>query len=168
MNPPRTQQDALLSRCRRLLSDHRTRAKAAGQVLDYTQGDLQQLIAAAPCCRWCKLPVDLSVSVDHVQPTSRGGPHALHNLAVVCRRCQALKGMLTGAEMEFLIEFLEGLHPVARADIERRLLSGGQRYAGGQKRKSWHPAGPMIRCLCLTSEEEILWASSSESCMSVA
>jgi 5-methylcytosine-specific restriction endonuclease McrA len=128
MNPARTQQDALLYRCRRLLSDHRTRAKAAGCVLDYTIDDLRRLIASAPCCRWCKLPVDLSVSVDHVQPTSRGGPHALHNLAVVCRRCQRLKGMLTGAEMEFLLELLDGLHPVARADMERRLLSGGARY----------------------------------------
>jgi hypothetical protein len=47
----------------------------------------------------------------------------------VCRRCQSLKGQLTGAEMQFLREFLEGLHPVARADVERRLLSGGKRYA---------------------------------------
>jgi len=130
MNIPTTQADALQARCRRLLHDFRTRAKRDGTALDYGLVEVRRLVESSPCCRWCRCPLAFDVSLDHVQPTSRGGPHALHNLVAVCRRCQALKGMLTGAEMEFLLEFLEGLHPVARQDIERRLLGGGKVYGG--------------------------------------
>jgi hypothetical protein len=137
MNTPRSQNDALLARCRRLLHDHQSKARAASTVLDYTLDELLQLIASSPTCHWCRLPVGFDVSLDHIEPTGRGGQHALHNLCVSCRRCQGLKGMLTGAEMGQLLQLLEGLHPVARQDLERRLTGGGRVYA---KRKK--PAAP--------------------------
>ncbi|HEY7427437.1 MAG TPA: HNH endonuclease signature motif containing protein [Gemmataceae bacterium] len=129
MNTAATQSSALLARARRLLSDHRTRAKRDGQVLDYSLRDLAALIEANPTCKWCRMPVGYDLQLDHLTPIARGGPHSLYNLVVSCSRCNALKGMLTGAEMEFLMEFLGGLHPVARADVERRLIAGGKRYS---------------------------------------
>jgi 5-methylcytosine-specific restriction endonuclease McrA len=119
-----------LARARRLLGDHRTRAKRDGAILDYGLAELRQLLAAAPLCAYCRQPVAWDASLDHITPTSRGGAHALHNLAVCCARCNGIKGSLTGAEMEFLLEFLADLHPTARQDLERRLLAGGCRYAG--------------------------------------
>jgi 5-methylcytosine-specific restriction endonuclease McrA len=93
MNPLPTQADALLARARRLLGDHKTRAKRDGVALDYGLREIVELLRAAPCCRWCRLPLAFDVSLDHVQPIGRGGRHALHNLAAVCPRCQALKGL---------------------------------------------------------------------------
>jgi 5-methylcytosine-specific restriction endonuclease McrA len=132
MNLP-TQADAALARARRLIHDHRTRAKKDGAVLDYGLAEVRQMLAAATCCRWCRMPVRWDATLDHVQPISRGGRHSLANLAVACRRCNSLKGTLTGAEMEALLAMLAGLHPAARADLERRLLSGGQRYGRARR-----------------------------------
>jgi 5-methylcytosine-specific restriction endonuclease McrA len=129
MTLPDTQDAALLARCRRLIHDHKTRARLDGVELDYGLAEIRQLLASSPCCRWCKLPLAFDVSLDHVQPIGRGGRHALFNLAAVCRRCQSLKGLLDGGEMEFLLEFLGGLHPTARQDLERRLLAGASRYS---------------------------------------
>jgi 5-methylcytosine-specific restriction endonuclease McrA len=123
-----TQQSALLARARQLLHDHQTRARKDGQALDYGLGDVVELLAASTTCRWCRMPVAFDLSLDHVQPIARGGKHCLTNLVAVCRRCQLLKGQLAGVEMEQLIQLLARLHPIARQDLERRLLAGGKRY----------------------------------------
>jgi hypothetical protein len=68
-----------------------------------------------------------------LQPIARGGRFALWNTTIACSRCNQLRGQLTEAETLELLEFLEGLHPVAREDLERRLLGGGTVYAGGKK-----------------------------------
>jgi 5-methylcytosine-specific restriction endonuclease McrA len=134
MNGSATQADAALARARRLLHDHRTRAHRDGQRLDYGLAEVRALLASTTCCRWCRMPVGFDLQLDHVEPIARGGAHALHNLAVCCARCNGIKGMLTGAEFEFLLEFLADLHPVARQDIERRLLAGGRRYSTSRRK----------------------------------
>jgi 5-methylcytosine-specific restriction endonuclease McrA len=130
VNTPQTQADAALARARRLIHDHRTRARRDGAILDYDLPEIRALIASAVTCRWCRAPLAFDLSLDHVRPIARGGEHRLSNLVAVCRRCQALKGMLSGIEFEQLLQLLERLHPAARQDIERRLLAGGRRYAG--------------------------------------
>ncbi|HTU22873.1 MAG TPA: HNH endonuclease [Gemmataceae bacterium] len=128
-----TQSQALEQRAKRLLSDHQRRAKKAGQVLDYDLDHIRQLIDGSPCCRWCRLPVAFDqLSLDHVHPLARGGSYCFFNLCLACRRCNTLRGRLTEAETLELLEFLAGLHPAAREDIERRLLAGGRGYAGGR------------------------------------
>jgi 5-methylcytosine-specific restriction endonuclease McrA len=127
------QADALLARARRLLSDHRTRAKRDGAALDYGLTDVRQLLESSPCCNYCRLPVAWDVSLDHRTPTARGGRHALDNLAVCCERCNGLKGQLTEGEFHELLTSLALLHPAARADLERRLLAGGRRYGTSPK-----------------------------------
>jgi 5-methylcytosine-specific restriction endonuclease McrA len=130
MNPPPTQQKALLSRCRRLLHDHQTRARKDGQTLDYGLAQVVELLGASPCCAYCQRPVGWDVSLDHRMPTGRGGRHALANLAVCCPRCNALKGALTEAEFRELVPMLARWHPAGRQAVERRLVAGGKRYAG--------------------------------------
>jgi hypothetical protein len=125
-----TQADALLARCRRLWHDHRTRAKKDGAALDYGLAQLRQLLAEHPLCEYCKAPLAWDASIDHKTPTARGGQHTLDNLAVCCRRCNTLKGPATEEEFRALLAFLEASHPIPRQDWERRLLSGGQVYAG--------------------------------------
>jgi hypothetical protein len=84
----------------------------------------------SPLCEYCRAPVSFAVSLDHADPIARGGTLALDNLAVSCERCNSLKGMLTEAEFRELLTFLALLHPLARTDLERRLLAGSARYAG--------------------------------------
>src|SRR5579871_1037151 len=117
---PCTQSDALLVRSRRLLADHKTRAKKAGAVITYTLADIQQLLSGSPTCGYCGMPVSFAVQLDHRVPLSRGGAHTLENLLQSCQRCNQLKGLLTEGEYRDLIVFLNLLPQVARADLERR------------------------------------------------
>jgi hypothetical protein len=133
MNLSDTQIGALQSLVRRTLSHHKSRAQAVGQVLDYTADDLRRLIEAAPCCRWCKLPVGFDLHLDHLYPVGRGGKWSLHNLCIADSRCNRLRGILTEAETLHLLEFLADIGPIARQDLERRLLHGGKRYGKGEK-----------------------------------
>lgn len=134
MKPLVTQVDALKARARRLLADHRTCAKKDGATLDYTLTDLRELLASSPTCAYCKLPLSFAVSLDHRQPLSRGGRHSLDNLTVCCERCNRLKGMLTAEEFRLLRDAVTQLHPVAAADVERRLLAGAARYASRRRK----------------------------------
>jgi hypothetical protein len=47
-------------------------------------------------CRGCGARADLTV--DHVQPLSRGGNDALENLQLLCGSCNSRKGVLTDEE----------------------------------------------------------------------
>jgi hypothetical protein len=140
MKPTHTQADHLIVKARRLMSSHRQRARAEGQYLDYNRDDLLDLLRRNLCCRWCRCPLSYGdVTLDHVLPLSRGGRHALANLAVVCTRCNSLKGVLTGTEFEALLQLVGRWHPIARQDVERRLLAGGTRYATSRRTANGTP-----------------------------
>lgn len=47
-------------------------------------------------CQYCGTKRDLTL--DHVLPTSRGGPHSWLNLVTACKRCNARKGDYTPEE----------------------------------------------------------------------
>ncbi len=130
MQSTATQADALLIRARRLLHDHRTRARKEGAALDYGLADVRHLLAEHPLCDYCRMPLSFAASLDHRTPVSRGGRHTLDNLAVCCSRCNSIKGMLTENEYREVLTLLALLHPAARADVERRMLAGGRRYSG--------------------------------------
>jgi hypothetical protein len=134
MKASATQQEALLTLARRTLAHHKARAKMVGQSLDYDAGDIRRLIESSPCCRWCKLPISFAdLQLDHLHPIARGGRFALWNTTCACSRCNQLRGLLTEGETEHLWEFLADLHPIAREDIERRLLAGGRVFAKGRR-----------------------------------
>jgi 5-methylcytosine-specific restriction endonuclease McrA len=158
MNLPGRQANNLQTRLRRTFRHHQARAKAAGQILDYTIDDLRRLIESSPCCRWCRLPVAFDLQLDHLHPTSRGGLWTLDNLCVSCARCNQLRGQLTEAETVALRAFLEGLHPAARADLERRLTGGGAVYARGRKAAPASPAKASDRVALAAAEAEVLRA----------
>jgi 5-methylcytosine-specific restriction endonuclease McrA len=49
-------------------------------------------------CAYCAVPLGKRKHLDHVVPLSRGGPHALSNLAWSCPRCNNSKGWKVGEE----------------------------------------------------------------------
>src|SRR2546430_2300927 len=110
MQKPRpilTQEQQLLKRCQAALVKHRRRARADGlSGLPYGLDDLLALVRSARTCSYCRAPVGWDCQLDHKQPTSRGGAHALGNLCVCCGRCNRLKGLLDAAEFALLLALL--------------------------------------------------------------
>lgn len=80
-------------------------APRSGVTTEYrarTNATRRSRVAAAPCTpatfvetmildRWC-LCGEPGVELDHVVPVSRGGCSALHNLQILCKRCNRSKG----------------------------------------------------------------------------
>jgi hypothetical protein len=95
---------------------------------------------------------------DHLHPIARGGRFAVWNTTIACSRCNQLRGLLTEAETLELREFLEGLHPVARQDIERRLHAGGQRYASRRPPTRPRPATAGEAAELVRAEMDVLRA----------
>lgn len=102
--------------------------------IDYGLTDVRQLLAAHSLCEYCRVPLSFAASLDHRLPIARGGQHGLDNLSVCCVRCNQLKGQLTEGEFREVLALRFQLHPVARMDVERRLLAGGQHYSTSRRR----------------------------------
>jgi hypothetical protein len=131
---PLTPAQALRRRCAGIYAAQRRRARADGAALNYDADDLVFMAERARFCHYCRMPFALDqLRFDHRNPIARGGKHGVDNLVVCCERCNSLKGLLTGFEYAFLLNFLSGLHPAARQDLERRLLSGAKVYTGSRK-----------------------------------
>ena len=56
-------------------------------------------------CFYCGEPITYSyqISIDHKQPVSRGGTHAVSNLAACCKHCNMAKGDMTEKEFKDLL-----------------------------------------------------------------
>jgi 5-methylcytosine-specific restriction endonuclease McrA len=133
---PFTQADQLTVWLRRQYDHLAARARRDGQTLDYDLPQLREMVSEATTCSYCHAPLSYAVlQVDHKIPITRNGPHVFANLAPSCQRCNSLKGKLTAEEFAGVRSFLATLHPVARQDVELRLISGGQRYAGKPSRR---------------------------------
>jgi 5-methylcytosine-specific restriction endonuclease McrA len=112
------------------------RARRDGQALDFDLPRLRQLVSEAKTCNYCHTPLSYGIlQLDHKIPLARNGPHVFANLTPTCSRCNRLKGKLTAEEFAAVRSFLATLHPIARQDVELRLISGGQRYAGKPSRR---------------------------------
>jgi 5-methylcytosine-specific restriction endonuclease McrA len=134
VKPPLTPAQALRRRCKGIYAAQRRRAEADGAALNYDADDLAFLAEREQRCRYCRAPFPLDqLRFDHSKPLARGGRHAADNLIVCCDHCNRLKGRLDFHEFHLLLNFLAGLHPAARLDLEKRLLSGSRVYAGSRK-----------------------------------
>lgn len=77
---------------------HKRRAwMARNPTAALTRSELRKL-AMSPCFACGSLD---RLSLDHLIPVSRGGPHAFGNLVVLCRSCNSSKGGLTWAEWRY-------------------------------------------------------------------
>jgi hypothetical protein len=65
---------------RRLLSDHRKRAKRDGvAALDSGRAEMRVLLAENQACEYCRMPLSFAASIDHRHSIGRGGRHTLDN-----------------------------------------------------------------------------------------
>jgi hypothetical protein len=66
------------------------RASKSGRSLHYALEDIRVIVnnAIGKPCPYCGVALTISnFSLDHMEPTSRGGNHCLTNLVVCCERC---------------------------------------------------------------------------------
>ncbi len=75
------------------------------------------------CC-FCEYKIDIqNMSLDHILPLNRLGERKPRNLTIVCKRCNVRKGILTRAEYDRLLTFLNGFDKLAKEYVLRKLSS---------------------------------------------
>ena len=73
-------------------------------------------------CLYCGNP---ATSVDHIVPLSRGGDHELHNLRMICLRCNYAKRELTHDEFRlWLISVYENLKAAGELSVQPPVKEG--------------------------------------------
>ncbi len=131
---PLTEQQRSKLLARRIGNVYRSqkrRAKLSGIPLDYGAEKLRDVVRYAlqvmVCCPFCGTRLtERNFSIDHEQPTSRGGAHAFANLHVTCRRCNEIKGPLSTAEFAQLLAVLLTWPAEARRNVLARLRAGAR------------------------------------------
>lgn len=82
-------------------------------------------------CVYCRLPLTTkNFSVDHRQPTCRGGKSDFENMSPCCRRCNTAKGVLNEVEFGQLLGLVAGWEDMSRRSLMARLGRGfvGRRF----------------------------------------
>jgi len=128
----------LRDKCRRAMSNHRSRARKDGETLNYTQGDLEALAKSQQTCTYCGVPLGWDWQWDHYEPVARSSQaHRLSNLVLCCQSCNKIKGALSGDEFRDLLDLLKTFDPRGAADVRMRLKLGGKaRGAFGKKKEA--------------------------------
>jgi 5-methylcytosine-specific restriction endonuclease McrA len=95
--------------------------------------DAREIIENPPNCPYCSKAMHWrELSIDHVEPRSKGGADKADNLVWACKRCNGAKGDLNGTEFKLLMEFLDK-HPTIKESVIPRLIAGGAAY--GRRRR---------------------------------
>lgn len=85
-------------RARRILNSQKHNAKRSAWIASTDDGTLTpsvvaELFAKASHCPYCSSHMgSMQKSLDHIQPLSRGGRHAIGNVVVCCKTCNTSKG----------------------------------------------------------------------------
>lgn len=88
--------------------------------------DARKIVANPPICPYCLIKIPYrDISIDHLQPRSRGGSSKPDNLIFCDKLCNTAKGNLTADEFTALMEFLRG-HLIMKASVLQRLVAAGR------------------------------------------
>lgn len=68
----------------------RRRARLEGVENTLTKEQIKELFDQQKFCSWCYSEENLSL--DHIQPISKGGAHSVNNIMILCRNCNSSKG----------------------------------------------------------------------------
>lgn len=97
-----------------------------------TTTEIEQQLRAGVTCPYChEALTPRMVSVDHIQPRSRGGGDVVENIHFTCLSCNLAKGDLLDEEFKLLMDFLNA-NPSIKKSVLRRLKVGGASYYGGK------------------------------------
>lgn len=97
--------------------------------------EARKIVANPPNCPYCEKPIPYrEISIDHIQPRSKGGSSDPENLVYCDRRCNQAKGNLNGAEFKALMAFLNE-HPSIKESVLSRLVAGGAAWGRRARRR---------------------------------
>jgi len=119
----------LIRRTSNVFHNQKRRAKKLGQSLHYALEDIRVIVnnAIGKPCPYCGVAICVTnFSLDHMEPTSRGGRHCLDNMIVCCERCNQTKGPLTAEEFEALLRFLHASNVFVAKNVLARMRAGGR------------------------------------------
>lgn len=102
-----------------------------------SMADARKIVADPPDCPYChkKIPYT-DISIDHIQPRSKGGSSNTENLVFCDRTCNFAKGDLTAQEFTALMDFLFTQPEGMRESVMKRLIAGSARIFGRRRRRS--------------------------------
>src|SRR5262249_5736749 len=109
--------------------NQKRRARKLGHSLHYALEDIRVLVnnAIGKPCPYSGVALTISnFSLDHLEPTSRGGHHCLTNMVVCCERCNQTKGPLTSQEFEALLRYLRAGDFFVAKNVLARMRAGGK------------------------------------------
>ena len=120
------------SKARSLQSSWRQATDRTGTL---TIKDAKKIVADPPMCPYCgKVIPYREISIDHIQPRSKGGASEPANLVYCDRRCNQAKGNLNGTEFKLLMAFLDA-HPAIKESVMSRLIAGGAAWGRRRRRR---------------------------------
>jgi len=130
----KNKQSLFMRRTLSIFNGQKKRAAESLHVIPYTLEQFREWVNPSFENRYCDCGNKLSaknMTIDHRVPVARGGNWGIDNLRVVCKPCNWRKGIFFEDEYTALIEFAETkLSPESRADLWRRLVSGGKMTFG--------------------------------------
>lgn len=102
-----------------------------GAELNYNVEDVRLAARSAmgQPCPYCAEPVEPETfSFDHDIPVSRGGSFAFSNLVVICKRCNDVKGNMSGKEFGELLTTVHSFTDEVSRSILSRMRAGARFY----------------------------------------
>lgn len=97
--------------------------------------EARKIVADPPVCPYCDKQIPYrEISIDHIEPRSKGGSSEPGNLVYCDRRCNQAKGNLNGTEFKLLMAFLNE-HPSIKESVMSRLIAGGAAFRRRGRRR---------------------------------
>lgn len=78
----------------------------------------KKLLKKHRCCAYCGCTNELVLTIDHINPKSRGGSDDEKNLQVLCLLCNKLKGSLLPNEFKAYLKHLVKLKELCKISIQ--------------------------------------------------
>jgi len=128
----RKRNSSFKQKCQWLWSAHKKRQQKAKHVrkeVDYTSEELWRAMLAGlrEGCEYCSCKLDeKTISVDHADPVSLYADFGWFNLRICCRRCNAIKGMMTETQFKDLKILISTWPEEVRQDLLIRLQRGAR------------------------------------------
>jgi len=121
-----------MKRSSNIFGGQRRRAEKAGATLDFNLAELRAAVFLRIGTNYehGQQPITVAnFSVDHREPTSRGGgSFSIRNTDIVCLGCNQIKGALTRAEFDALMDCISEWNEQAKRSLLARLRAGGRLY----------------------------------------
>jgi 5-methylcytosine-specific restriction endonuclease McrA len=98
--------------------------------------EIETILREGVVCPYCRESLTPRlVSIDHIQPRSRGGVDSLENIHFTCLSCNLAKGDMTDQEFTIFMKFVDEFPEIGKRIIRRLKIAGASYYNKGRLHK---------------------------------